>query len=155
MEYIFWHYVKHEQHCLDWTDTAICFTGEYVGIAVGIVGALVSAILVYGAHARNHTAILIWMIFAILQCIGAVSAGIYFTILVFGANKKLMGDELIISIVLIIYIVVVILFQIWTIIVAMKARKEIQQDQRKISPRPNDGQQIGNKVTTIGVWLIE
>ena len=110
-----------------------------MGIAAGIVGALISAILVYGAHARNHTAILIWMVFTILQCIGAVSAGIYLTILVVGGNKKLMGDELIIFIVLIIYIVVVILFQIWTIFVAKKARKEIQQDQRKNSPKPNDG----------------
>ena len=121
------------------TDTTICFIGEYLGIAVGIVGALLSAILVYGAHARNHTAILIWMVFAILQCIGAVIAGIYFTILVVGANKELRGDELIIFIVLIIYIFVVILFQIWTIFVATKARKEIQQDQRKNSPKPNDG----------------
>ena len=143
---------------MDRTDTAICFTGEYGGIALGIVGALLSAILVYGAHARNHTAILIWMIFAILQCIGTVIVAIYFAIFFVGANKKLTGDALIICIVLIIYIVVIILFEICTIIVAQNARKEIQRDQRKNSPKPmvmpfedsNDGQKIGNKVI-IGV----
>ena len=144
---------QHHRH-----NTAICFTGEYGGIAVGIVGALLSAILVYGAHARNHTAILIWMIFAILQCIGAVIAAIYCTILVVGVNKKLTEDQLIICIALIIYMVVIIFFEFCTIIVAKNARKEIQQDQRKNSPKPmvlpfedsNDGKKIGNKVI-IGV----
>ena len=44
----------------------------YGGITVGIVYALISAILVYGAYARNRAVILIWIIFAILECVGAV-----------------------------------------------------------------------------------
>ena len=44
----------------------------YGGITVGIFYALISAILVYGAYARNRAVILIWIIFAILECVGAV-----------------------------------------------------------------------------------
>ena len=47
------------------------------GIFLGIVGALISAILVYGAHVRNHKAILIWMILDILQSIGHAIYTIY------------------------------------------------------------------------------
>ena len=38
---------------------------------------MLSAILVYGAHARNHTAILIWIIISILYCVGAVILAIF------------------------------------------------------------------------------
>ena len=56
-----------------------CFaivTGEGK-IGFGILGALISAILVYGAHVRNHKAILIWMILDILQSIGHAIYTIY------------------------------------------------------------------------------
>ena len=47
------------------------------GIFLGIVGALISAILVYGAHVRNRKAILIWMILDILETIGDTIYTIY------------------------------------------------------------------------------
>ena len=54
---------------------------------MGIVGALISAILVYGAHARNHIAILIWMIISILHFIGLVIFAIFVSLLLFGIFK--------------------------------------------------------------------
>ena len=67
-------------------------------------------------------------------------------------------DLLIFGILFIIITVGLIFFQIWTIIVAQNARKEILHDQRANFPKPmvmpfkdsNDGQKIGNKVI-IGV----
>lgn len=38
-------------------------------IVTGLVGALISGLLVYGASKRNSTAILVWMILAIIECI--------------------------------------------------------------------------------------
>ena len=69
----------------------ICFQEIYHfsggGIFVGIVGALISAILVFGAHVRNHKAILIWMILSILTIVGD---GIYtiYTVIV-GSDQDL------------------------------------------------------------------
>ena len=57
-----------------------CGNGGW-GIAFGIVGALLYAILVYATYVRNHKEILIWMIIAILNCIGEV---IYFIMLCVG-----------------------------------------------------------------------
>ena len=65
---------------------------------------------------------------------------------------------LIFVILFIIITVGLILFQIWIMIVAQNARKEILHDQRANFPKPmvmpfedsNDGQKIGNKVI-IGV----
>ena len=39
-------------------------------IASGIISGLIHCILVFGAHKRNSTAILVWMVLAILSCIG-------------------------------------------------------------------------------------
>ena len=39
-------------------------------IAGGIMSGLIHCILVFGAHTRNSTAILVWMVLAILSCIG-------------------------------------------------------------------------------------
>jgi hypothetical protein len=47
------------------------------GIVLGIVGVLISAILIYGAHVRNHKAILIWMILSSLESLGDVIYTIY------------------------------------------------------------------------------
>ena len=43
-----------------------CVSGLWHGIALGIVGAIVNGILVYGAFKRDRTAILAWIILAIL-----------------------------------------------------------------------------------------
>ena len=63
-------------------------------------------------------------------------------------------DPKTVRIIFIILEVGVIFFKIWTIIVAMNARKEIKDDEKKNSPEPivlpaqdlTEGQQIGNKV---------
>ena len=63
-------------------------------------------------------------------------------------------DPKTVKIIFIILLVGVIFFKIWTIIVAMNARKEIKDDQKKNSPEPMvlsaqdpiEEQQIGNKV---------
>ena len=91
------------------------------GIVVGIIGALIHSILIFGAHTRNSTAILVWMIFACLAnagygylagfliyaiaTVGAVQAIVYFWLFVF---------------------IGVIFFLIWTISIAKKARVEIE-----------------------------
>ena len=49
-----------------------CF-GNLGDIVVGIVGALISGILVYGTHCHNTGAILAWIILALLD----ISANIY------------------------------------------------------------------------------
>ena len=37
-------------------------------IASGVIGALMQCFPIFGAYKRNRTLILVWMIFAILQC---------------------------------------------------------------------------------------
>ena len=110
---------------------------NYVDGAIGIV---VSIVLIVGAKAPNATALLVWMILACLQCIAMICMAIYG--LVVGAAvgvavatsddlkpldpdaKAVLGAAAILGVV---YVVGVIMFQIWTIIVANKARKEIDE----------------------------
>ena len=47
----------------------ICFQGDFKSIVQGIVFASINSILVIGAHTRNRTAILVWMIVAIIEII--------------------------------------------------------------------------------------
>ena len=47
----------------------ICFQGDFKSIVQGIVFASINSILVIGAHTRNKTAILVWMIMAIIGVI--------------------------------------------------------------------------------------
>ena len=47
----------------------ICFQGDFKSIVQGIVFASINSILVIGAHTRNRTAILVWMIVAIIGII--------------------------------------------------------------------------------------
>ena len=42
---------------------------HFYNIIGGIVGVLIDGLLVYGAHARNSTAILVWIVLAIIECI--------------------------------------------------------------------------------------
>ena len=51
--------------------------GAIIGsIVAGIIGALFHGTLIYGAHKQNSTAILVWMILAIIQCVVIGIAGI-------------------------------------------------------------------------------
>ena len=106
----------------------------------GPIGVVLAILLIVGAKAPNATVLLVWMVLACLQCAEMIGIAIYG--LVVGAavatsaevraevkalhsdSKAAIGAIAILSIV---YVVGVIMFQIWTIIVANKARKEIDQ----------------------------
>ena len=102
-------------------------------IANGIIGALIHCILIFGAHTRNKTAILVWMILAILACIGVAIIAILGVVALGGvsalagahAGAAAAGQVAVFAIVFIAFMIGIILFQIWTIIVAKNARKEI------------------------------
>ena len=57
----------------------LCFQGDFKSIVQGIVFACINSILVIGVHNQNRTAILIWMILAI---IGIIILTIVFIIMV-------------------------------------------------------------------------
>ena len=106
-----------------------CFNGSD-GIFSGIIGVIMNCILIFGAHTRNSTAILVWMILAILSCIGL--AIICFLGII--AIDHIMGsgageEQFVVATVLIVFMIGIILVQIWTIIVAKDARKEIEAGQ--------------------------
>ena len=94
----------------------------YGGITVGIVYALISAILVYGAYARNRAAILIWIIFAILECIGALLILIIISHL---GDSEFHGNKTNFVLSFILLTVGIMIFESCSISVAKKARKEI------------------------------
>ena len=102
----------------------------YGGVAAGIVYSLISAVLIYGARARNQTAILVWICFAILECIGLFITTIA-ACLAIGSEFDEKNDEendeneSIIFIIFILLTIGIIIFEILTIIVAFLARKEI------------------------------
>ena len=101
---------------------------EYGGVAIGIVYSLVSAVLIYGARARNQTAILVWICFAILECIGLFITTIAVCLAMGGAfdeNDEIGENESTIFIIFILLTIGIIIFEISTIIVAFLARKEI------------------------------
>ena len=107
----------------------------------GGIGIVVGICYIVGAKLPNSSAILVGMIFACINCIGMIINAI---ILIVGggivattstADFKSNGADLntvkasglAIVIVGVLYTVGVIIFQIWTIIVANKARKEIDE----------------------------
>ena len=102
-------------------------------LAIGMISALIHCILIFGAHTRNKTAILVWMILAILACIGVAIIAILGVVALGGvsalagahAGAAAAGQVAVFAIVFIAFMIGIILFQIWTIIVAKNARKEI------------------------------
>ena len=100
----------------------------------GAIGIGVSIVLIVGAKSPNATALLVWMILACLKC--ALSIGLTIHGIVLGAavgagteedlnrQKALLGPAFILGVV---FVVGDILFQIWVIVVANRARKEIDQ----------------------------
>ena len=126
--------VFHLIFCVIWSImTGISYTkgyGAYIGyggIAIGIVYSLVSAVLIYGARARNQTAILVWICFAILECIGLFITAVCLAMgSEFDENDE--NDENESTMIFIMFIILtigIIIFEISTIIVALFARKEI------------------------------
>ena len=124
--------------------------GNYAG-GLGIVA---SICFIVGAKSPNPTAILVGMIFAIIECIGMIIMSILAIVwagavastatsedvnsilrdagvsqndlsgLTHTEVKGALGAAIIVGVV---YTVGVVIFQIWTIIVANKARKEIDE----------------------------
>ena len=97
----------------------------YGGVAIGIVYSLVSVVLIYGARARNQTAILVWICFAILECIGLFITTIAVCLAMGSEFDEDDENESMIFIMFIILTIGIIIFEISTIIVALFARKEI------------------------------
>ena len=100
----------------------------YGGVAIGIVYSLISAILIYGARARNRTAIFVWICFAILECIGLFITTIAVCLAIgseFDENNENDENESMIFIIFIVLTIGILIFEISTIIVALFARKEI------------------------------
>ena len=106
----------------------IDFANGKNGIINGIIGVIIDCILIFGAHTRNSTAILVWMILAILSCIGSAILAIFGVIEIAGAGAAAgaAGEAVGVAIVFIVFMIGIILFQIWTIIIAKNARKEIE-----------------------------
>ena len=96
-------------------------------IAGGIMSGLIHCILVFGAHKRNSTAILVWMVLAILSCIGLAIMAVLGIIGIAHLDAAgAAGGAVGVGVVFIVFFIGIILFQIWTIIVAKNARKEIE-----------------------------
>ena len=91
-------------------------------MVLGIYGALIDGILVLGASKENNTAILVWIVFAILECVGlAFMMGlVLFALLVVGASEPRTAIILIFS--LIIY-GAIFGFILWTIFIAKEAKR--------------------------------
>ena len=96
------------------------------GIINGIIGVIIHCVLIFGAHTRNSTAILVWMVLAILSCIGYAILAVLGVIAIAHAGAAVAAGG--VAVVFIIFMIGIILFQIWTIIVAKNARKEIDAE---------------------------
>ena len=100
------------------------------GNYAGGIGFVASICLVVGAKAPNTTAILFGIIFACIQCIGMIIMSILKIVWAKNVADAVADARVILGAIVIvgvIYTVGVIIFQIWTIIVANKARKEIDE----------------------------
>jgi len=97
------------------------------GIINAIISVIIHCVLIFGAHTRNSTAILVWMVLAILSCIAYAILTILGVLVIAHAGAAGAGGDAVAGIVVFIVIMIgIILFQIWTIIVAKNARKEIE-----------------------------
>ena len=116
-----------------------CFNEDPEVIANGIIGAVIHCTLIFGAHKRNSTAILVWMVLAILECIVFAIFAILAVVAIAGAGVVVgvhagegaaggVAGIAVFGVVFIVFMIGIILFQIWTIMVAKNARKEIDAD---------------------------
>ena len=118
------------------------------GIIIGIIYVMINCFLIFGAHKRHSTAILVWMVLAILElCILAILAmavvfnlkllmiddgwkadsGISSFLLLSLINQGVLSMAGIVAIYIVFFSVYIILL-IWTIILAKNAKKEIEAD---------------------------
>ena len=103
------------------------FIGTFWPLFYGIFGVLVSGILLFGAKQQNPTAILVWIGFAI---IGVIAYAVWAVITIvdishLDSRNSLFTYPFYARICPIVVNGVMILFQIWTIVVAKRARDEI------------------------------
>ena len=113
--------------------------GTKIGIISGVIGVLIQCILIFGAHKRHRTAILVWMVLTILSCIyyailailGIVGIGV-------GAAKGAAPIQIFMAFIPILFLIGYIILLSWTIDVAKKARKEIQETENDLTPLIGD-----------------
>ena len=95
----------------------------------GILSGLIHCILILGTHSRNSLAILVWIFLATLSCIGNAIIAVM-AIIVFAQTGEGAGAGAIaVSVGIILFFIGMIVFEIWTIIVAKNARKEIEDEE--------------------------
>jgi len=102
-------------------------------ITSGLIFAVINAVLIYGAHTSNSTAILVWMVLggieAVIYCIFIILLIIQAVYL--GAHAGQFGAVIGVIIAMIIIHAILVGVIIWTIIIAKQARQEID------NPNPN------------------
>jgi len=97
-------------------------------ILLAIYGMLVSGLLIFGAKKRDPTAILIWMVFAILGLVVLIAVAVLANMVGLPFIFITSHPEMFTNTMIIIFDILIgacILFEIWTINVAKRARKEI------------------------------
>ena len=113
--------------------------GTKIGIISGVIGVLIQCILIFGAHKRHRTALLVWMVLTILSCIYYAIIAIM-VMVGFGAiaAKGAAPIQIFIVFILILFLIGYIILLSWTIDVAKKARKEIQETENDLTPLIGD-----------------
>ena len=113
--------------------------GTKIGIISGVIGVLIQCILIFGAHKRHRTAILVWMVLTILSCIYYAIIAIM-VMVGFGAiaAKGAAPIQIFMGFIPILFLIGYIILLSWTIDVAKKARKEIQETENDLSPLIGD-----------------
>ena len=98
-------------------------------ILSGLIEAMINGLLVYGADNRNSTAIAIWIILASAD-LGGICIFIVLVIIQQTGDSGRYDIPMLIAI-LGLY-AVILFFTIWSIIIAIGARKEIKEEQQRI-----------------------
>ena len=100
----------------------------------GIICILINGLLVYGAHARNSAALLVWIVLAVIESVYLCLIVILFSVLPFAISSfRPASFHQIPDWIWVIYVIYfaayfgIFLFTILTIIVAKNARKEIKE----------------------------
>ena len=103
--------------------------GKTTGIISGVIGVLIQCILIFGADKQHRTAILVWMVLTILSCIYYAIMAIFGMVAIGAAIALKSAAPIVIFMffIAILFLIGYIILLIWTIIVAKKARKEIEE----------------------------
>jgi len=96
-------------------------------IATGLIFAVINGVLIFGAHTSNSTAILVWMVLggieAVIHCIFIILLIIHAVNL--GAYAGQFGTAIGVIVAMIIIYAIIVGVIIWTIVIAKRARQEI------------------------------